>query len=42
MVRCGFNWGVACEVDLNMIPEAISKKLEPMGDDNEFSFTGTS
>ena len=22
--------GVACEVDLNMVPEAISKMLEPM------------
>ena len=30
MERRGFNWGVARSVDLNMVPEATSKKLEPM------------
>ena len=31
VARCGFNGGVASILDLNMVPEAIAKKLEPMG-----------
>ena len=30
VTRRGFNWGVACAFDMNMVPEAIGKKLEPM------------
>ena len=28
--KCSLIGGVACTFDLNMIPEAIGKKLEPM------------
>ena len=30
VAKCGFNWGVARAFDLNMVPEAVSKKLKPM------------
>ena len=30
MERCGFNRGVARAFDQNMVPEAVSRKLEPM------------
>ena len=40
--RCGFNFGgVARTFDLNMVPEAISKKLEPMHNTENLSLIAT-
>ena len=39
MARCGLIGGVACAVDLNMVPEAISKMLEPMKLQTQWSFS---
>ena len=30
VAKCGLNWDVACMFDLNIVPAAIRKKLEPV------------